>query len=44
MLTPRQNMYETVIGGNPDRYVNQFEALKIIWSTPQLVRYPDSVC
>lgn len=27
MLTKRQNMIETVRGGNPDRFVNQYEAL-----------------
>ena len=26
MLTKRQNMLETVRGGKPDRYVNQYEA------------------
>lgn len=30
MLTIRQNLLETIHGGNPDRYVNQYEYLKII--------------
>ena len=27
MLTKRQNLLETIKGGNPDRFVNQYEAL-----------------
>lgn len=42
MLTPRENFLETVRGKKPDRYVNQFEALALQWSTPQDVRYPDA--
>ncbi|MCL2125575.1 MAG: uroporphyrinogen decarboxylase, partial [Oscillospiraceae bacterium] len=34
MLTKRQNMLETIRGGNPDRFVNQFEAIDFIWATP----------
>ena len=30
MLTPRQNFIETVRGGHPDRYVNQFEAMVFV--------------
>ena len=30
MLTKRQNLIETIRGGNPDRYVNQFEPYAII--------------
>ena len=30
MLTIRQNLLETIHGGNPDRFVNQYEFLKII--------------
>ena len=26
MLTKRQNLLETIRGGNPDRFVNQYEA------------------
>lgn len=34
MLTKRQNMLETIRGGKPDRFVNQYEALEFIWGTP----------
>ena len=34
MLTKRQNMLETIRGGSPDRYVNQYEALALIRRTP----------
>ena len=34
LLTKRQNMLETIRGGTPDRFVNQFEALEFIWGTP----------
>lgn len=34
MLTKRQNLLETIKGGNPDRFVNQFEFLELIWETP----------
>lgn len=30
MLTKRQNLMETIRGGNPDRFVNQYEAFKLI--------------
>lgn len=30
MLTPRQNFIETVTGGKPDRYVNQYEYMSIV--------------
>ncbi len=30
MLTIRQNLLETIHGGNPDRFVNQYEFLKIL--------------
>ena len=30
MLTPRENFLETIRGGKPDRYVNQYEALGMI--------------
>ena len=38
MLTKKQNMLETIRGGNPDRFVNQFEALEFIWGDPHLKR------
>ncbi|MGI6777909.1 MAG: uroporphyrinogen decarboxylase family protein [Acetivibrionales bacterium] len=34
MLTKRQNLLETIKGGNPDRFVNQYEFLDIILETP----------
>lgn len=34
MLTKRQNMIECMRGGNPDRYVNQYEALALILASP----------
>lgn len=30
MLTKRQNLMETIKGGNPDRFVNQFEFMELI--------------
>jgi len=34
MLTKRQNLLETIHGGNPDRFVNQFEAFAMMNVTP----------
>lgn len=34
MLTRKQNLLETIHGGNPDRYVNMYEAFKIYKDTP----------
>lgn len=34
MLTKRQNLMETIKGGNPDRFVNQYEFLEIILEAP----------
>jgi len=34
MLTKRQNLMETIKGGNPDRFVNQFEFMECIWKAP----------
>lgn len=42
MLTPRENFLETVRGGQPDRYSNQFEALALQWCSPQDIRHPDA--
>ena len=36
MLTTRQNLLETIHGGNPDRFVNQFEFLKMLSSPFQI--------
>lgn len=37
MLTKKQNLLETIHGGNPDRLVNQFEALEFITGDPYSV-------
>ena len=34
MLTKRQNLLETIKGGNPDRYVNQYEFMELILECP----------
>ncbi len=34
MLTIRQNLLETMNGGHPDRFVNQFEFLELIMESP----------
>lgn len=34
MLTPRQNLLETIHGGNPDRFVKQFEFVKTLRCDP----------
>ena len=34
MLTKRQNLIETMKGGNPDRFVNQYEALGLVMGSP----------
>ncbi len=40
MLTKRQNFMETIRGGKPDRYVNQYEYMNIVTATPLLAKYP----
>ena len=30
MLSPKQNFYEAAKGLNPDRYANQYEALRLV--------------
>ncbi len=32
MLTKRQNLLETIHGGNPDRFVNQYEAFQMLFN------------
>lgn len=39
MLTARQNLLETIRGGNPDRFVNQYEFLELIVFMPGF-KYP----
>ncbi len=34
MLTKKQNLLETIRGGHPDRYVNQYEAIAMVYGTP----------
>jgi uroporphyrinogen-III decarboxylase len=40
MLTKRQNLIETMRGGNPDRFVNQYEAFELITVTPISAKSP----
>lgn len=39
MLTKRENLLETIHGGHPDRFVNQFEFLSIIMNDPIRATY-----
>ena len=39
MLTARQNMDEVIRGGNPDRFVNQYEAIQLLFH-PFMMRSP----
>lgn len=41
MLTARENFMETIKGGRPERFVNQFEALAIQAYTPKYIRFPE---
>jgi hypothetical protein len=34
MLTKRQNLMEVIKGGNPDRFVNQYEFMDLIMEAP----------
>ena len=36
MLTPKENMRETIRGGNPDRFVNQYEAVHLLFTPVSL--------
>lgn len=38
MLSKRQNLLETIHGGHPDRFVNQYEAFALLFGTPFGVR------
>ena len=38
MLTKKQNLIETITGGKPDRFVNQFEFMEIIMEAPIDIR------
>lgn len=37
MLTKKQNLLETIKGGNPDRFVNQYEAFHIVMNSPYML-------
>ena len=39
MLTAKQNMLEVIRGGNPDRFVNQYEAMQLLFH-PAMVTSP----
>ena len=34
MLTPKQNLLETIRGGNPDRFVKQYEFMELLIFMP----------
>ena len=34
MLTKRQNLMETIKGGKPDRFVNQYEFMNLMMEAP----------
>ena len=38
MLTRRQNLIETITGGEPDRFVNQYEFMELIMEAPMKTR------
>ena len=40
MLTKRQNLIETIKGGKPDRFVNQYEPFAIMYGTPVTAQSP----
>ncbi|NLT15252.1 MAG: uroporphyrinogen decarboxylase [Clostridiales bacterium] len=40
MLTKRQNLMETITGGKPDRFVNQYEPFAIMYGTPVTMQSP----
>ena len=40
MLTKRQNFMETIRGGNPDRFVKQYEPFGFIFANPVSTAYP----
>lgn len=41
MLTPRQNLLETIHGGNPDRFVKQYEYIKLVMNNPFAASNPN---
>ena len=48
MLTAKENMRQVILGGNPDRLVNQYEAIQLLFhpfmlSSPLLKRGDENV-
>ena len=43
MLTIKQNLKETISGGNPDRFVKQYEYMEILLNDPYNLKYPDPI-
>ncbi len=39
MLTKRENLIETIRGGNPDRFVNQYEFMNLIMEVPLVTQF-----
>ena len=37
MLTPRENFIECITGGNPDRFVNQFDYMNMVGPNPYMI-------
>ena len=42
MLTKRHNLLETIHGGHPDRFVNQFEAFAFLKGNPFFASNPST--
>jgi hypothetical protein len=38
MLTKKQNFLETIRGGNPNRFVNQYEFITVTWDMDPISR------
>lgn len=43
MLSRKQNLLETISHGNPDRFVNQYEAFQMVYGTPYTTSVPMAV-
>lgn len=43
MLTTKENLHETMYGGTPDRFVNQYKFLHLIWNDPYNLHDPNPV-
>lgn len=44
MLSEKQNLLETIRGGNPDHFVNQYRYLKLQWGSPYFDHYNGTPC